>query len=157
MLLKVKLIFWTFTSLYVCVKCKHMSNLNLSFLKRNYEGHLILMCLAAVCFSYVRKLKGGCCTSIHLLRKNILNKFVWLELRILVGKWKIYEAHIFARTLGQKWCLETTTMCFSTRLRVKKWLHSQTFYLNFGNPLIFMCSTPNIKNDLSYLRTQHSR
>ena len=129
--------------LIVMCKPKHMSNLNMSIPKSNFEGHLILMCLAAVCFWHVRKVKGGFCTSINLLRKYILNYFGWVELRILVGKWNIYEAHIFTTSLGQKCCLETTTLCLSTPLRVKK-IHYQYFYLNFGKTLTFMCSTPNI-------------
>ena len=121
-----------------------MSNLNMSVPTCNFEGHLILMCFAAVCFWHVRKLKGGFCTSIHLFRKKILNYFGWVEFRILVGKGNIYEAHIFTMSLGQKCCLETTIYCLSTRWRVKKIiLHSQYIYWNFGNPLTFMCSTPN--------------
>jgi len=49
------------------------------------------MCLAAVCFWHVRKLKCCCCsTSNHLLWKNILNYFGWVEVRILEGMWNIY-------------------------------------------------------------------
>ena len=79
-----------------------MSNLNMSVPKSNFEGHLILMCLAAVCFWHVRNLKGVCYISIHLLRKNTLNYFGRVEFRTLVGKLNIYEAHVFARCLGQK-------------------------------------------------------
>jgi len=62
-------------SLYVCEKRKHLSNVNMSVPKSNFEGHLLLTCLAGVCLWHVRNLKGGCCTSINLLRKNIFNYF----------------------------------------------------------------------------------
>jgi len=38
--LKLKVIFETFTSLYVCVKRKHVSNVNLCVPKRNFEEHI---------------------------------------------------------------------------------------------------------------------
>ena len=106
---EVKIIFWTFTSLYVCAKLKQVSNVNMSVPESNFEGLLLLMCLAAVRFWKVRKLEG-CCTSFHLLWKSVLNYFGWVEVRILVGRWNIYEAHIFTWLFAQIWCLETITM-----------------------------------------------
>jgi hypothetical protein len=63
-----------------------------------------------------------------------------VEVGILVGKWNIYEAHVFSRSLVQTCWMETTSLCLNTQLRVKIFLHSHYFYWNLGNPLNFMCS-----------------
>jgi len=48
--------------------------------KKKFEGHLLLVCLAALFLWHVRKLKGVCCTFIHLLRKKYY--FISDELRL---------------------------------------------------------------------------
>jgi len=98
-----------------------------------------------VCFWHVRKLKVCCCTSTQLLWKNLLNYFGWVEVRNLEGRWNIYEAHIFTRSLAQKCCLETTSLCLSTRLSLKNFWYSQYFYWNFGN-LWLLCALPLISS-----------
>ena len=50
--------------------------------------------------------------------KKIWNSFVCVEVRIPVGKWNVYEGHIFPRPLLQIWRLETTSLCLNTRLLV---------------------------------------
>ena len=63
--------------------------------------------------------------------KKILNSFECVEVRILVEKWNIHEAHIFPRPLLQTCRLETTSLCLNTRLRVnKKFQNSPYFYSN---------------------------
>jgi hypothetical protein len=93
-----------------------------------------------------------------IIRKKILNYFGCVEVRILVEKWNIHEAHIFQSSLVQLRWLETTSLCLNTRLNViKKFSNYHYIYWNLGNRLSFMCSPPNDKCNLSYSRTQHSR
>ena len=113
-------------------------------------------------FWHVRKLQALCRTFIHLLRKK-LHHFGWVEVSILVGKWNIYEAHIFKRSLVQKRCLETTTLCSSTRLRVKIFFYILnifveiyvTFWLLCAHPLIwsiiYHTRGPNTQDNVNYV------
>ena len=116
------------------------------------------MCFAGVCFWHFRELKSDCCTSRHLFCEKIFNFFKCVEVRILVEKCNIYEAHIFPRSLVNTCWLETTSLWLNTPLSVnKKFSYSQYFYWNLGNLLTFMSSPHNDKYNLSYSRTQHSR
>jgi hypothetical protein len=70
-----------------------------------------------------------------------------VEVRILVEKWNIYEAHIFPRSLIQTCWLETIPLCLCTRLSLnKKFPNFHYFNLNSGNGLTFVCSPPSDKN-----------
>jgi len=101
---------------------------------------LLLMCLAAYVFG--TSARWSWLYISLLLWKKILNYFVFVEVRILVEKWNIYEAHIFTRSLVQKCYLETNSLCLNMLLCVKTFLHFQYFYWNLGNHLTFMLSTP---------------
>jgi len=79
------------------IQHKRRSNVNTSVPKCNFEGNLVIMCLATVCFWQFRDLKCDCWTSWRLLCE--FNYFVCVEIRILVQKWYMYEAHIFPRSL----------------------------------------------------------
>jgi hypothetical protein len=81
-------------TLYVSVKRKRVSNVNMSVPKSKFEGKFSIF-LAGVCFLYFRGLKCDCCTSRHLLCERILNYFGCVEIRILVEKLNKYKAHIF--------------------------------------------------------------
>jgi len=112
--------------------------------KRNFEGHFTTYVFGSRMFCHVRKLKVGCCTSCHLLWKNVLNYFEWVEVRILVGKWNKYEAHIFTRSLVQKCWLETTTLCLNSRLRVNKIFYILNIYIEIYVTLRLLCAQPLI-------------
>ena len=103
-------------------------NVNISFPNCNFKK-LKSLCVWQVIWHY-RELKIEYWTSWHLLiEKN--NNFSYVEVRILVERWNIYEGHIFQRQLLQTCILETTFLCLNTRLRVnKKFPTSHYFYGN---------------------------
>ena len=104
------------------------------------------------CVFFARlKLIGGC-TSIYLLRKNILTYFGGVEFRILVGMWNIYEAHIFTRSLGQKCCLEKSTLCLRTRFRLKKFFHILNISIEISTTLWLLCAQPLISSIIFHTR-----
>ena len=105
-------------------------------------------------FWYNIELKIDCSTSRHILFKKILNNFLWVEVRILVEKWKVYESHIFPRPLLLTCILETNTICLNSRLLVnKKFPNSHYFYWNGCKRLSFMCSPLNDKYNPSCSKT----
>ena len=78
---------------------------------------LVLMCLAGhLALTRAEKWMLGIAT--YIMRKNI-KFFICVEVRILVKKWNMYEAHIFPRPFKPTCRLETTSLCLITRLRVK--------------------------------------
>ena len=94
-------------------------NVNIYFPNVNVEGNFSTYVFGNSLWHY-REQKIDCWTSRHILCKKILIIFVCVELRILVGKWNIYEAHIFSRPLIQTCRLETTSLFLNTRLLVNK-------------------------------------
>ena len=75
-------------------------NVNMSCPSGNFETNLSTYVIGKSFWHY-RELKIDCLTSRHILCKKIINTFVCVEVRILVEKWNIYEAHIFQRPLLQ--------------------------------------------------------
>ena len=105
-------------------------NVNVSFQNSNFEGNVSTYVFGKL-FLHYRQLKTDCWTWRHILCEKILNIFLSVEVRIVVEKWNIYEAHIFPRPLLQTCRLEATTLFLNTRLRVnKKFPISLYFYWN---------------------------
>jgi len=90
-------------------------NVNMSIPNSNSEGNLstYVFCTS---FCHYEELKIDWWSSRHILCEKILNTFVCAEVRILVEKWNIYEAHIIPRPLLQKCRLERTMLCLNTWL-----------------------------------------
>ena len=85
-----------------------------------------------------------------------------MEVRILVEKWNMYEAHNFPRSLVQISWLLTTSLCINTRLSVKKFQIliifseiSVTVWLLCAHPLmtsiIFHTLRLNTQENVSYV------
>ena len=75
-----------------------------------------------------------------IMRKNI-NYFECVEVRILVLKLNIYQAHILPSSLVQTSSLERTTLNLNAPIKVnKKFQNSHYFYWYLDNLLTFMCS-----------------
>jgi len=71
--------------------------------------------------------------------KKILDIFICVEVRILVEKLNMYEAHIFLRPLLKTCRLETSSFCLNNRLRVKK---KFSFLLKLLYTFVFDMLTP---------------
>ena len=93
---------------------------NMSFPKSNFEGNISTYVFGKFILTLSRAENWLLYIATYIVRKKILNAFVCVEVRILVEKWNIYEAHIFPRPLLHTCRLETTSLCLNTRLRVKK-------------------------------------
>ena len=86
-----------------------------------------------------------------------------MEVRILVEKWNMYEAHIFPRSLVQTCWFESNSLCLNTRLSVNKdFRNSHNFYWNLVNrrllcahplmtSIIFHPRRPNTQENVSYV------
>jgi len=94
-------------------------NVNISFPNSNFEGNISTYVFGKSFWHY-RSWKLILGHRDIYYAKKILNAIVCVEVRILVGKWHIFEAHIFPRPLLQTCRLETTSLCLNTRLRVNK-------------------------------------
>ena len=94
-------------------------NVNLSFRIVILKETLVLMCLASH-FDILETWKLIVGHHVIELSEKILHFFVGVEVRIVVEKWNIYEAHIFPRPLLQTCRLETTPFCLNNWLCVKK-------------------------------------
>jgi len=92
-------------------------NVNMSFPSSNFEGNLILMCLASH-FDIIESWKSIVGHRDIYCAKKILNPFECVEVRILVEKRNVY-GHIFTRPLLKTCRLERTYLCLITRLDVK--------------------------------------
>ena len=75
-------------------------NVSMSFPNRNFEGNFCIMCLASH-FDIIESWKLIVVHCDIYYAKQILNTFVCVEVRILVGKWNIHEAHVFPKPLLQ--------------------------------------------------------
>ena len=158
MLLKLKVIFWTFTLLYAFVKHKRVSNVNMSFPKSKFEWNLTTYMFVGCMFFASSQAERYLLYIKSFIMKKILNYFGFQQVRILLEKWNIYEAHIFPRSLAQTLWLETKSLWLNTQLRLNKTiLLFHNFYWNLSNTLTFMYSTHNIKYNISHSRTQLSR
>jgi len=106
-------------------------NVNMSFPNSNFDGNISTYVFGKSFWNY-RGLNIDCWTTRYIyIAKKILNTFLWVEFRILVGKWNVYEGHIFPKPLIQTCRFETTTLCLNTRLFVnKKFPYSHYFYWN---------------------------
>jgi hypothetical protein len=92
-------------------------NVNMFFPSSKFEGNFSTYVFGKSFWHY-RELKIDCWTSRHVLYEK-KNPFVWVEVRILVEKWIIYEGKIFLRLLLQTCRFDTTYLCLNTRLSVK--------------------------------------
>ena len=93
-------------------------NPNMSFPNCNFEG-IFSNYVIGKSFWHYRELKIDCWTSRHIVCEKILNSFLCLEVGIPVGKWNVYEIHIFPKPLIKTCRLETTSLSLNTRLLVK--------------------------------------
>ena len=94
-------------------------NVNMCLPNSNIEGNFSTYVFGKS-FWYYRGLKSECRTLRHILCEKFIKFFICVEVRILVKKWNMYEAHNFPQSLLQTCRFETTSLCFNTRLRVKK-------------------------------------
>ena len=139
---EVKFIVWTFTSFYICVKRKHVSNVNMSVPKSNFERHFTTYALRSCKFLARPQFERGCCT-FRLLFKKYITYFEFFEVKILVGKWNIYETHIF-KSSSVKNLFANEKFVFKYPVTGKKNSTLSIFFWNLGKSLSYMCSTPNI-------------
>ena len=79
----------------ILVPFSRLTNVNviMSFANSNFEGNVSTYVFGKSFWHYP-KLKSECWTSLHILCEKILNFSVCVEVRILVKKWNMYEAHI---------------------------------------------------------------
>ena len=105
---------WSFqiSQLKILVSYSRSTNVNvkMSFQNSNFEGNFSTY-LFGKSFCHYGELKIVCLTPRHILCEKILNFFVCVEVRIVVEKWNIYEAHILPRPLLQTCRLVTTSLC----------------------------------------------
>ena len=94
-------------------------NVNMSFPYRNFDVNFSTYVFGKSFWHY-RELQIDCWISRHTLCEKILDSFVYVEVRILVEKWNVYEGHIFQKPLLQTWKLEKTSLCLITRLILNK-------------------------------------
>jgi len=109
------------SQLEILVSYSRSTNVNeiMSFQNSNFEGNFSTYVFGWL-FWYYLELKIYCLTWRRILCEKNINFFLCVEFRIVVGKWNIYEAHIFPRSLLKICSLETTSLCIFTRLSVKK-------------------------------------
>jgi len=83
----------------------------MSFPNSNFEGTLVLMCLA----SHFDNMESWKFIVGHrnLYYAKKFNAFVFVEVIILVEKWNLYVGHIFKKPLLQTCRLETTSLCLN--------------------------------------------
>ena len=84
--------------------------------------------------------------------KKILNSFVCVEVRIVLEKWNIYEAHLFSSPLLQTCRLETNTLCLNTRLRVKKKFQTLIIFIEINVNICLLCVHPVITSIIHHTR-----
>jgi len=84
--------------------------------------------------------------------KIILNSFVCVEDRILVGKWNVYESHIFPRPLLQTCRLETTSLCLNTRLLVNKIFKFFIIFIEINVIVCLLCAQNVITSIILHTR-----
>jgi len=105
-------------------------NINMPFTISNFEGNLVLMCLASH-FDIIASWKLIVGHRVIYYAKKILNSSLCMEVRILVEKWNECEVHIFPKPLLQTWRLETTSLCLNNQLLVKNIFIFSLFLLKF--------------------------
>ena len=116
---------------------------------------LVRMCLAShFVIIEIWKLNAGHREIYYV--KEILDIFIIVEVRILVVKRNMYEAHIFPRPLLQTSRLETTSLFLNTLLLVKKNFQILFFILKLMHKFAFMCSPRNDKYNPSYSKNKLS-
>jgi len=97
----------------------------MSFPNSNFEGIFSSYVFGKVILTLSRAENWMMDIVTYIIQK-ILNIFICVEVRILVKKWNMYEAHIFPRPLQQTCRLETISLCLNTRLSEnKKFQNSQ--------------------------------
>jgi len=80
-----------------------------------------------------------------------------VEVRIPVGKWNIYEAHIFPRSLLKTCRLETTSLCLNTRLRVNKKFQNSHFFIEININVCVLCAHPVMTSIILHTRRPNSQ
>ena len=78
---------------------------------------------------------------IYYAKKGI-KFFVCVEVRFLVEKWIIYEAHIFRKSLVRTCRLETNSLCLITRLRVNKNFYNLIIFIEINLNVWYLCAHP---------------
>ena len=94
-------------------------NANMSFSNSNFEG-IFSTYVFGKSFWILLRAENWMLEKATPNMRKILNYFKIVEVRILVGKWYMYEAHIFPKPLIQICRLETIMLCLITRLRINK-------------------------------------
>ena len=63
-----------------------------------------------------------------------------MEVRELVEKWNIYDAHIFTRSIVRTFSLESTSLCLHTRLRVIKKFPNSHYFFEINVKVLLLCA-----------------
>ena len=108
-------------------------------------------------FWYYQELKSECWLSRHLLCEKILKIFLCLEVRILVERWNLYEAHIFQKPWTQTCRFEKTSLCLNTRLRLNKiYQNSHNFFVIDVN-VCLLCAHTVMTSIILHTRRSNSQ
>jgi hypothetical protein len=94
-----------------------------------------------------RDLKSECWISRHIIIKKILNFFIVWRLEFFVEKWNMYEAHIFPRPFQLKCRMETTPLCFNTRICVNKKFKIHINIIEINVNVCLLCA-PNVMSSI---------
>ena len=151
-IIKVRLIF-QISQLQKLVSYSKSTNVNvkMSLQNRNFEWN-IRTYVFGKSFWYYRELNIDCWTWRHILCEKNIKFFLCVEVRIVVQKWNIYEAHIFPRPLIQKCRLVTNSFCLNTRLRVNKNLQIPITFIEINVEVCLLCAHPVMKSIILHTR-----
>ena len=116
-------------------------NVNMCVLIVILKLTLVLMCLASH-FDTMEGWKVIVEQCEIYYAKKILNYFLSVEVWNRVEKWNICESHIIPRSLVQTFSLDTTSLCFNTRLRVKKYFQILYIFNEVKVTVWLLCAHP---------------
>jgi hypothetical protein len=126
-------------------------NVNMFFIIVILKETLVLMCLARH-FVIIESLKLIVEHRVIYYAKKILNFFIYVEFRILVEKWNVYEGHTFLRPQLQTCRLETTSLSLNTRLLVNKYFQILIIFIEININVCLLCDHHVMKSIILHTR-----